>query len=312
MLMKIDKNILQWLLDGDPAIQWQTMRDLTNSLPSKILTERKKIAVVGWGTKLLSLQDADGKWARSLYSRKWISTTYIMLLLKNLGLLPGNKQALKSCKILIDEGFYVDGGINYFGSLKHSETCVTGMILSILSYFNFEDERLEELVRHLLEQQMKDGGWNCQSFKAAVHSSFHTTINVLEGLSEFNKFSRLRNKAIAIGINKGIEFLLQHKLYKSHRTGKIVDGKMTRFSFPTGWRYDVLRVLDFLQEHKAFKDERINDAIELVLSRRTVEGKWLLQNRHPGNYFFEMETIGKPSRWNTLRALRVLKWWESN
>jgi len=144
--MQVDKNILQWLLDGDTAIRWQTMKDLTDASQSKTLSERIKIAAVGWGTKLLSLQDADGKWAGSLYSRKWISTKYTMLLLKNLGLLPDNKQALKSCKILIDEGFYEDGGINYFGSLKHSETCVTGMILSILSYFNFKDERIEALV----------------------------------------------------------------------------------------------------------------------------------------------------------------------
>jgi len=310
--MEIDKNILQWPLVGDPAIRWQTMKDLTDASQSKILSERKKIAVVGWGTKLISLQDADGKWAGSLYSRKWISTTYTMLLLKNLGLLPSNKQALKSCKILIDEGFYKDGGINYFGSLKHSETCVTGMILSILSYFNLEDERLEALVQYLLKQQMKDGGWNCQSFRGATHSSFHTTISVLEGLNEYQKFSDRLNKTIEISINKGIEFLLKHNLYKSHRTGKIVDGRMTRFSFPTRWRYDVLRALDFLQEYNVPKDDGMNEAIELVLKRRDKDGKWKLQNRHSGKTFFEMEKVSKPSRWNTLRALRVLKWWESN
>ena len=141
--MEIDKNILQWLLDSDPSIRWQVLNDLTVSSKNKILSERRKISSEGWGAKLLSFQQTDGKWADSLYNRKWISTTYTMLLLKNLGLIPEHKQALTACKILLDGGFYKDGGINYFGSLKHSETCVTGMILSILSYFNFEDERLE-------------------------------------------------------------------------------------------------------------------------------------------------------------------------
>jgi len=159
---------------------------------------------------------------------------------------------------------------------------------------------------------MKDGGWNCQSYKGAKHGSFHTTISVLEGLMEYQKSIKPRSKTISNSENKGIEFLLVHRLFMSHKTSKIVDGKMTRFSFPTRWRYDVLRALDFLQGYNVPKDERMNEAFELVLKRRDKDGKWKLQNRHSGKTFFEMEKVGKPSRWNTLRALRVLKWWESN
>lgn len=158
---------------------------------------------------------------------------------------------------------------------------------------------------------MRDGGWNCRSYLGAIHSSFHTTINVLEGLREYRKNYEPNTKTISNSIKRGIEFLLIHKLFKSHRTGNIVNSKMTRFSFPTGWRYDVLRALDFFQEYNVTKDERLIEGIELVLKSKTEEGKWLLQNRHAGRYFFEMEVVGKPSCWSTLRALRVLKWWNN-
>ena len=309
--MLVKNEIIKWLLNGDPSLRWQTMHYLNVSSRSKILAERKKISSQGWGAKLLSYQQHDGKWADSLYSRKWISTTYTMLLLKNLGLIPGHKPVLKACKILLDEGFYEDGGINYFSQYKHSETCVTGIILSILSYFHFEDPRIKSLVSHLLQQQMEDGGWNCRSYKGATHSSFHTTINVLEGLKEYQRNYEPDNKRISKSISKGIEFLLVHKFFRSHRTGNIVDSKMTRFAFPTGWRYDVLRALDFFQDLNASKDNRINEAIELVIKRKGEDGKWQLQSRHAGRYFFEMEIVGESSRWNTLRALRILKWWEN-
>ncbi len=308
---RVEESTLQWLLDSDPSIRWQVLKHLIASSKNKVLSERRKVFSGGWGAKLLSFQQMDGKWAGSLYGRKWISTTYTMLLLKNLGLMPGHKQALKACKVLLDEGIYGDGGINYFPGYEHSETCVTGIILSILAYFNYDD-KIKSLVFYLLKQQMKDGGWNCQSYNGATHSSFHSTINVLEGLWEYQKNCEPRNQNISNSIKRGTEFLLIHRLFKSHRTGNIVNSNMTRFSFPTGWRYDVLRVLDFFQEYNTKRDKRLNDAIELVIKRRTDDGRWLLQNRHPGKYFFEMEEVGKPSRWNTLRALRVLKWWENN
>lgn len=308
--MKQQENILKWLLDSDPSIRWQALTCLTNSSKTKILAERKRIAFDGWGAQLLSYQGSDGKWADSLYSRKWISTTYTMMLLKNFGLMPGHKQAKKACKLLLDEGLYEDGGINYFYQYNHSETCITGIVLSILAYFQYDDSRINTLTEHLLKQQMQDGGWNCLSYKGATHSSLHTTINVLEGLREYQINFEPNNKRMSKSINLGTEFLLVHKLFRSHRTGNIVDSKMTRFSFPTGWRYDVLRALDFLQAVNASKDKRMNESIELVVKRRDAEGKWNLQNRHPGRYYFDMEVVGKPSRWNTLRALRVLKWWD--
>ncbi len=303
-------SIIQWLLKGDPSIRWQTLRDLTDMPINECEKEQNNIANKGWGANLLSKQDSNGVWGSGLYSPKWISTTYTLLLLRRFGLSPRHPQAFKGCALLLDNGFYYDGGINYFRSLNHSETCVTGMILSILCYFQYKDKRINRLVDHLLEQQMKDGGWNCQSYRGATHSSFHTTISVLEGLREFEKNSNGMIFKIQEAQQKGREFLLAHRLFRSSRTGEIVLPALTRFSFPPRWHYDILRALDYFQECGVKKDERLLDAIKIVKKKRKKDGHWSLQNRHPGKVFFEMERIGEPSRWNTLRALRVLNWWE--
>lgn len=308
--MENDSTIISWLLKGDPSIRWQVLKDLCTEDKFVFEEERKNIAVQGWGKQLLQEQDAEGTWSKALYNPKWTSTTYTMLLLKNLGLLPGNEQAYKACALLLNKGLYHDNGINYFKSLKHSETCVTGMILGILSYFHYKDERVHLLAQYCLDQQLDDGGWNCLSYDGAKHSSFHTTINVLEGLLEYGIL--YKSQSVVNSQLKGIEFLLNHKLYKSHRTGKVVDSRYTRFSFPTRWRYDVLRALDYLQSFNALKDERMNDGIRLLNERRKPDGTWSLQNKHPGKVFFELETIGEASRWNTLRALRVFKWWQKS
>jgi len=280
---------------------------LLNANQIEVETERERIQKQGWCAKLLALQNDSGMWANGIYSPKWTSTTYTMLLLKRFGLPPQNQQALKACKILLDRGFYRDGGINYFGSLKHSETCVTGMILSLLAYFQYPDDRIHTLAEHLLAQQMPDGGWNCQSYKGATHSSFHTTISVLEGLREYEKSQPRDIEQIQTAQKKGREFLLVHQLFKSHRTGEVANPAFTRFSFPPRWHYDVLRSLDYFQECQAEPDDRLRDAIGLLINKRRSDGRWVLQNRHAGKTYFEMEQVGQPSRWNTLRALRILK-----
>lgn len=300
--------VIHWLLQGDPAIRWQTQRDLLGADEAAVQAERQPMSTTGWGAELLSYQEPSGLWGGGLYSPKWISTTYTMLLLRRLGLDPNHSQAQQACHLLLDKGFYADSGINYFSSLKHSETCVTGMVLSILAYFDFQDQRVARLVEHLLGQQMADGGWNCESYKGARHSSFHTTISVLEGLREYEK--RHPDQRLTDSQNRAVEFLLIHRLFRSDRTGDVVDPRMTRFSFPPRWRYDILRVLDYFQERNVPPDQRMSDAIDLIKKKRRPDGTWLLQNRHPGRTLFELEKAGKPSRWNTLRALRILNWYE--
>ncbi|MBD3224219.1 MAG: hypothetical protein GF313_05780, partial [Caldithrix sp.] len=230
-MTKKERDVIDWLLEGDLAIRWQVIRDLLDSDQQTVQHERKQAALKGWGRRLLDFQQSNGIWGEGLYTPKWTSTTYTLLLLRRLGLPPGHNQALRGCQKLLDKGFYKDGGINFFASLKHSETCVTGMVLSILAYFGYRDERMQNLAGHLLGQQMADGGWNCQSYNGATHGSFHTTICVLEGLREYEiRIPQKKNTDIGDSQQRGREFLLLHRLFRSHRTGKVVDVRMTRLS----------------------------------------------------------------------------------
>lgn len=258
--------ILSWLLEGDPSIRWQVQRDVLHLSRATYEAERKKVARKGWGKRLLDLQDSDGRWGGGMYGPKWISTTYTMLTLRLLGLPPDNPRAKRACKLFLDMGFFTDGGINLFSRAvwKHSETCVTGMILALLAYFSYPDERIHDVASYVIGQQMPDGGWNCESYRGATHSSFHTTISALEGLYEYECAFPERKKTISPVRARGHEFLLAHRLYRSHRTGKVFDSKMTTMPFPPRWRYDFLRALDYFRACDAPRDERMFDAMELL------------------------------------------------
>ena len=261
------------------------------------------MARAGWGRRLLDLQDAGGLWGGGLYTPKWTSTTYTLLLLSQCGLPEGHPQAKKGALLLLDKGLDPDGGINLWRPRwKHSETCVTGMILGIASRFSPGDRRNDSLADYLLRQQMPDGGWNCRYPARATHSSMHTTISALEGLLAYDP------AATRPARERAHEFLFAHRMFRSHRTGRVIDSKMTRFTFPPQWHYDVLRGLDYLRAAAAPWDPRLQDAIDLLEKKRDAQGKWPLQNPHHGVYHFELEPPGQPSRWNTLRALRVLDW----
>ena len=311
--------VIKWLVDGDPAIRWQVLRDLAGAAESTVERERRKVAQAGWGARLLAKQDPEGTWAGGLssdgglYSPKWISTTYTMMLLRDFGLPAMNRQARRACTLLLDGGFQRDGGLNYGVWAKWtggSETCVTGMGLSILSYFKHADDRLDTIASHLLEQQMPDGGWNCRRPHGATHASVHTTISVLEGLRFYELHRGRKVREVRAAQHRGREFLLVHRLFRSHRTGEIIKPAFIRFSFPPRWHYDILRALDYFQAVNAACDPRLADAIDIVRNSQRKDGRWPLQNSHKGKTYFELERIGAPSRWNTLRALRVLNWWD--
>ena len=310
---------IKWLLNGDPAIRWQALRDLVGAAERTVERERRRVARDGWGARLLARQDPEGTWAGGLssdgglYSPKWTSTTYTMLLLRDFGLPATDRQARKACTLLLDRGLQRDGGINYGIWAKwtrRSETCVTGMVLSILSYFEYEDARLDTIANHLLEQQMPDGGWNCQRPSGATHASVHTTISVLEGLRLYELHRGRQVREVRAAQRRGREFLLVHRLFRSHRTGEIIKPVFTRFSFPPRWHYDILRALDYFQAVNGPCDRRLAEAIDIVRSSQREDGRWLLQHAYQGKTYFELERLGAPSRWNTLRALRVLKWWD--
>src|SRR5438876_10691290 len=290
--LRPDKTI-QWLLEGDPAIRWQTLRDLVGAKPCIVERERSKVAREGWGARLLARQDREGTWAGGqssdggLYSPKWISTTYTMLLLRDFGLPVNNRQARRACTLLLDRGLQRDGGINY-GWWGRSETCITGMVLSILTYFECDDDRLDTIADHLLEQQMPDGGWNCRRRFGATHASVHTTINVLEGLRHYEVHRGRKLRAVQAAQRRGREFLLVHRLFRSHRTGDIIKPIFLRFSFPPRWHYDILRALDYFRAVGAPRDKRLAEAIDIVRTSRGRDGRWPLQNAYKGKAYFEM------------------------
>ena len=216
--------------------------------------------------------------------------------LRDFGLPATSRPARKACGILLDEGLQRDGGINYgtWGKwLRRGETCITGMILSILSYFEYDDDRLDTVVDHLLEQQMPDGGWNCRRPQGATHSSVHTTISALEGLRLYELHRGRESCAVQVAQQRGREFLLVHKLFRSHRTGEIMKPIFTRLSFPPRWHYDILRALDYFQAVQPPRDPRLADAIDVIQRKQSEDGRWLLENTYKGKTYFELEPPGR-------------------
>ncbi len=300
-------NIREWLLEGDVSIAYQVARDLMDASPTKIASLQRKIERQGWGRRLLACRNPDGNWGKSPYQPKWTSTHYTLLELKDLGICPETAVCQEGAALLLNSRIGKAGGIDYFVSVEYSDVCVNGMLLNFASYFTPQHPRLPIVVDYLLDSQMSDGGWNCESRTGATHSSLHTTVSVLEGLGSYLKsVGTFRILEIRAAINTGIEFLLRHRLCRSHRTGEIIDRRMLRLSFPPRWRYDILRALDCLRSLDRQYDQRLQDAIDVLISKRTKDGRWMLESPHKGHVHFQMEKVNRPSRWNTLRALRVL------
>ncbi|HLK48961.1 MAG TPA: hypothetical protein VKT49_12550 [Bryobacteraceae bacterium] len=307
---------LKWLLDSDPSIRWQVMRDLPGGSPNAIAAERRRIATCGWGAQLLAAQSPSGTWGGS--PRVWRSelpkqerdlliTLYALTILKDFGLDPASKQARKMIG-RIDRRVVFPRLNNrpYF----HGETepCINGRILGLGAYFK---EPNEELARQLVGEQLQDGGWNCEAPQSR-RSSFHTTICVLEGLLDYERAGG-KSAAVRMARKRGETYLLERRMFRSLRTGTIIDKSWLRFSYPVFWHYDVLRGLDYLRDAGVKPDGRVGEAIRIILKRRHQNGLWPLDLLHPEFIPLEMETrVGGRSRWNTLRALRVLRWYESS
>jgi hypothetical protein len=297
---------------GDAAIRWQVLRDLDHAREGDVERERQLVATTGWGARLLALQDPDGTWAGQMYSPKWTSTTYTMLLLRQLGLPAEDERASAACRVLLDRGLVDDGGIGF--GWGHSETCVTSIVLSIVATFRFEDDRVERLVDRLLHEQMEDGGWNCRWSRGATHSSMNTTILALEAMLLYERHragETGRLTQVQEAQARGREFLLVHRIFRSHRGGGTIRPEFARMAFPPHWHFDFLRALDHFSAADAPWDERLSDALELLVRKRRPDGRWGLEHRYRARDWFQLERLGAPSRWNTLRALRILGRWTS-
>lgn len=301
---------LKWLLDSDPSIRWQVMRDLTGEDPS---VERSRIATEGWGAQLLACQTAGGDWGDGPpgwredmreQDRRLLIVLYTLSVLHELGLDPASNQAQKMIGRVDKLKFKSLGNRPYLDG--ETEPCINGRILGFGAYFKGPNDALCE---RLLSEQLEDGGWNCEAPKSQ-RSSFHTTICVLEGLLAYERAGR-KSAAVTKARRRGEKYLLDRKMFRSLRTGEVINKRWLRFTFPAFWHYDVLRGLDYLRSAGIKPDERVDEAIEVVIARRHQNGRWPLNLLHPEPIPITMETeLGRASRWNALRALRVLRWYQ--
>jgi len=330
----MDVDALEWLMDSDPAIRWQVMRDLTDSPGEQVAAERARVATEGWGARLLALQQPTGQWTSdtpefsSKAAAEWwnsmgperrgtlfpqgTSTTSSLVLLRDFGLPADSPQARHAVGLVRENCRWEHDGEPYFAG--ETEPCINGRTVALGAYFG-EDVAL--IVDRLLGEQMTDGGWNCEQENGSTRGSFHTTIEVLEGLLEYERAVGNAPDVTAARL-RGQDYLLERRMLRSRSTGQRIDhdrkteapATWTQFSYPTYWHYDVLRGLDYLRTAGLAPDERLAEAIDLVDAKRDANGRWPLENPHPGRLHFAMdEGEGKPSRWNTLRALRVLRWY---
>jgi len=300
-----DKEVIEWLLNGDISIQYQVYRDLLK-INKPGLQER--ISTEGWGKEFLSLRNMNGHWGLKFYQPKWTSTHYTLLDLKNLSVSPEQKEIKYTIRKVLNENKAPDGGINLNGSTSKSDVCINGMFLNYASYFETNENDLKSIVDNILSLQMTDGGFNCHLNRTgAIHSSLHSTLSVIEGILEYTcKGYSYRLNELKKAENESREFILRHNVFKSDHTGRIIDRKMLLLSYPSRWRYDILRALDYFQLAGLEYDPRMSDALDILIKKQRQDKKWPLQAKHPGQIHFDMELPGTASRWNTLRALRVL------
>ena len=307
--------VLDWLLDSDPGIRWQVLRDLAGAPVEVVAGERARVASEGWGSRLLALQREDGQWEGGAlfpagwrpdgHGQPWTATAYSLVALRDFGVDPRCDQARRAVAQVSDNCRWEHAGQPFFSG--EVEPCINGMVIELGTYFG---DNVDSVVARLLGEQLEDGGWNCEAENGSVRSSFATTIRVLEGLLAHERATGGSAESVTAR-RRADEYLLERRLFRRKSTGEVVDPAWLQFSFPTRWHYDVLRGLEYFQAAGEAPDPRVDEAIDLLRSKQQPDGTWLLENTHPGKVHFTMEDgDGRPSRWNTLRAMRVLNWYE--
>lgn len=314
-------DVTTWLLDADPAIRWQVMRDLTAADTADTLAERARVADTGWGRRLLALQ-VDGQWAGGACfpsrdwrapqpvvgdpdGQPWTATLPTLRLLRDLGIDPADPAVRAAVDGVEKNSRWEYAGEPFFEG--EVEPCINGGAVTVGAYFG---KGVDSIVTRLLGEQLDDGGWNCEAENGSTRSSFHSTICVLDGPLEYERAGG--EQPVTQARQRGEEYLLARNLFRRASTGEVIDPDWLKFSFPAHWHYDVLRGLDYFRSVGGSPDPRLGEAVEKVRAKQQPDGRWLLENTHPGLVHFELEDgDGEPSRWNTLRALRVLRWYDA-
>ena len=308
--------MIEWLLEGDPAIRWQVLRDLTDAPPDQVAAERARVEHEGWGARLLALEDDDGLWAGGACfpagyaggepGQPWTATMHTLQTLQLFGLDPASPSARRAVALVAENGRWEHAGQRYFDG--EVEPCINGRTIESGAYFGVD---VSPLVDRVVGERLPDGGWNCEAENGSVRSSFDTTIDVLDGLLAFERATG-GSTTVHEARRGGEEYLLERGLFRRLSTHEVADPTYLELAFPYWWQYDVLRGLDYFRGAGAAPDPRMAEAVEHVRSRRQPDGRWLLDRVPAGRVHFDLEDgVGRPSRWNTLRALRVLRWWDT-
>lgn len=297
--------MIDWLLETDPSIRWQVMRDLTDAPPDVIAAERSRVACEGWGARLLDEQRPDGQWGDGVATPFWWSNMYTLVWLRDLGVDPTAaraRDAIDRVRENVTWGAEFGNSPFFEGEV---EPCINGRVVALAAYF---DVRSDRLVDRLVGEQLADGGWNCEAERGSVRSSFHTTLCVIEGLLAYEQAFGAAT-ALTDARKRAHEYLLERRLLRRLSTGDVIDATWTQFAFPPLWHYDVLRAVDYLRATGAPPDARAREAIALVRERRRGDGRWLLDLRHKNTLYVDLAGApGEPNRWVTHRALRILDW----
>lgn len=313
--LKASTPVIEWLLDSDPSLRWQVMRDLLGAPFEEVQAERERVAAEGAGAKLLALQAGDGRWSSAAWNRGWNSTMHVLTMLREMGVDPASDRVRRAVNLVRDQVSWkgcgppeCDANAFFEGEV---EPCINAQVATVGAYFG---QPIHGIIARLLTEQLPDGGWNCEASNGSTRSSFNTTICVLEALLEYERAGGSGPELLQARL-RGQEYLLERRLFRRLSTGAVIErdrkgGSLwSRFAFPAWWHYDVLRGLEYLRSAGVAYDARMAEAIELVAAKRNGDGLWLLETRHPGAMLVEMdEGEGRPSRWITLRALRVLNW----
>ena len=309
---------MRWLLDSDPSIRWQTLRDLTDAPATDVEAERARVATEGAGARLLALQGTDGYWAGTAWNRGWDSTMHVLMLLREMGLDPKSEVARRALGLVRDRVTWqgcgppeIHGNTFFAGEV---EPCINGQVAAAGAYFG---QDVRGIIDRLLGEQLPDGGWNCDAETGSTRSSFNTTMCVLDALLEYERAFGSRSEVTAARL-RGQEYLLERRLFRRKSTGEAIEhdrksgGSWKSLAFPTWWHYDLLWGLDYLRRAGVEPDERLAEAVAIVAGKRSDDGRWPLDVQYAGRLPVETdEGVGRPSRWNTLRAWRVLDWYSS-
>ncbi len=294
---------IAWLMAGDPAVRWQTMRDLLGAPEVEWRAERNRMREEGWGAKFLAALESGGNWPES----RWTGNVWSLVILIELGFPAEHQRVRSAAHSFMQLHLTEERAGNPRWLMEQMDQCHLGFWLRIGSYFGFDPTRLMLVAEALLRVQFEDGGWNCRIRTApnTIHSSFHTTLNVVEGLREAAAAEIIEPDGFRASEQRAGEFMLQHRLYRSDKTGAVISPRFLELSYPSTWHYTILRGLDYLRLTPEIMDSRLDDPISVVVDHRKANGRWPVEKRIPGDWLFHLET--GESRWNTLRALRVLE-----